>query len=110
MATSFPEAALQIGDFYRALNRLDDAQREYEAGIIGDPKQKLVYDKRIVQVLIAQGRKDQALARVNAILKEHSDDYDARMMRASIDVDSGDPGKLSSGTTELQTLAHEKPG
>jgi len=105
----FPDSALQIGDFYAALNRMDDAVTEFQVGATRFPKNKVIYQKRIARILIFQGKKDQARKLVEQILKEHGSDYDARMMRASIDVDSGDRSKLTSGTAELQSLAQEKP-
>jgi tetratricopeptide (TPR) repeat protein len=105
----FPDAAMQIGDFYAALNRMDDASREFQTGATKYLKRRLDYEKRIARVFIAQGKKDQAIKLIEEILKEHGDDYDTRMMRASINVDSGDPGKLNSGAVELKALATEKP-
>ncbi len=110
-ANRFPDSALQIGDFYTALNRWDDALREYQAGAGKHPKSKLIYEKRIVRVPhFPRGKRIRLLNLINQILKRvWQRPLTPRMMRASMNVDSGDPGKLNSGAAELQVLAQEKP-
>lgn len=103
------DTGLEVGEFYTALNRPEDAIREYQAAATSYPDNKAAYERRIAQIYMGQGKKDQAAKLLDEILRSHRDDYDAREMRASLDVDSGDPQKLSTGTSRLETLAKEKP-
>ncbi|MDP9170436.1 MAG: tetratricopeptide repeat protein, partial [Acidobacteriota bacterium] len=105
----FPNALMEIGNFYVAVNRPDDALREFEAGAKEDPKRKADYQKRTAEVLLSEGKKDEALVLIDAILKERPTDFETRVMRAGINVDSGDQGRLSTGMAELETLVKEKP-
>jgi tetratricopeptide (TPR) repeat protein len=108
-AKQFPDAAMDVGNFYTAINRPDDALREFQAGAKQNSGRKLDYQKRIAEVLLSQGKSDQARTLIEEMLKEHPTDFEARAMRAGTNVDSGDQAKLSDGLAELQALAKERP-
>ncbi len=105
----FTDSSMDIGNFYVAINRMDDALRQFQTGENENPKRKLDYQTRVAQVLVAQGKSDQALTLISEILEGRPTDFDARSMRAGINIDSGDPEKMKSGLAELTTLATEKP-
>ncbi|PWU08177.1 MAG: hypothetical protein C5B51_08220, partial [Terriglobia bacterium] len=68
-AKDFPAAYLTVGDFYLRMGDNDKAVQEYRDGIAKDTRQKSTYQKRIIEVLMRQGKREEASA-VNAeILK-----------------------------------------
>jgi tetratricopeptide (TPR) repeat protein len=105
----FPNASMDVGNFFVGVNRMDDALREFQAGAREDSKQKTEYQDRIAEVLVAQGKADQALTLANEIVKDHPKDFAARSLRAGINIDSGDQARLAAGLAELQVLVSEKP-
>ena len=69
-AAEFDQAYLVVGDFYLRIGDGDTAIREYKEGMSKDPKKKIIYEKRIIEVYMRQGRRGEA-ADLNAqILKE----------------------------------------
>ncbi len=49
---------LQTGDFYARIGEFDRAIQQYTAGLQENPDEKLVYQKKIIEVLGAQGKTD----------------------------------------------------
>jgi len=103
----FPEAYEKVGDFYLLqLNDFDAAMREYRDAIAKDPARKLVYQKRVIEVFLRQGKKAEA-ADLNAqILKEVPDDNDARGLAASLLLEKGE---IVRALAELQAVVSRAP-
>lgn len=105
-AREYDRAHMIAGDFYLRLGNVNDAIREYRAGVTDNPKRKADYQKRVIEALLRDGRKDEA-AQVNAeILKENPRDPDARGMAAGQLLEKGDVAKA---LTELQATVAAKP-
>ena len=105
-AKDFPGAYLAVGDFYLRLNGNDDAIREYREGIAKDPDKKATYQKRIIEALMRQGKREEA-AEVNAeILKADPGDNDAHGLSATLLLDKGD---INRALTELQAVVARAP-
>jgi tetratricopeptide (TPR) repeat protein len=105
----FDQAYLTVGDFYLRMGDGDSAIREYKEGIVKDPKKKTTYQKRVIEVLMRQGKRSDA-AEVNAqILKEIPDDNDARGLSASFLLDKGDVAKALQELQAVVTRAPENP-
>jgi tetratricopeptide (TPR) repeat protein len=105
-ANEFPQASLVVGDFYLRLGDGDSAIREYREGAGRDPKRKLTFDKRTIEVLMRQGKRSEA-ADINAqILKENPNDPDAKGLAASFLLDKGDVARALS---ELQAVVTAAP-
>jgi tetratricopeptide (TPR) repeat protein len=105
-AQDFPGAYLAVGDFYLRLGGNDDAIREYREGIAKDPKKKATYQKRVIEALMRQGKKEEA-AEVNAeILKADPTDNDAHGLAATLLLDKGD---INRALTELQAVVARAP-
>jgi cytochrome c-type biogenesis protein CcmH/NrfG len=109
-APRFPDAQMYIGNFYATMNRGDQALQEFQNGARAHPGRKRDYQKRIAEVLIALGRKPQAITVIKEVLAGDSGDFDARLILAGLDVDSGKTDRLTSGVATLEALAREKPG
>jgi tetratricopeptide (TPR) repeat protein len=105
-AKDFDRAYLVVGDFYFRNGDLAEALNQYKDGITADPKQKTMYQKRMIEILMREGRRTDA-ADINAgILKDNPKDSDARGLQASLLLDRGDVQKAIS---ELQAVVNAAP-
>ncbi len=105
-ANEFPQASLVVGDFYLRLGDGDSAIREYREGAGRDPQRKLTFEKRIIEVLMRQGKRAEA-ADINAqILKGNPNDPDAKGLAASFLLDKGD---VTRALSELQAVVTAAP-
>lgn len=102
----FPQAFLMAGDFYLRVGDGDAAVREYKEGMTKDPSRKLDYQKRVIEVLMRQGKKTEAAEINAAILKERPKDNDARGLEASLLLDKGE---ISRAIAELQAVVAAVP-
>ena len=66
----FPDHHMQAGDFYERIRDFDSALEQYDQGQKEDSKNKRVYQKKMVEVLGSQGKRDQATKMVTALLKD----------------------------------------
>ncbi len=105
-AKDYPNAYQVVGDFYTRLGDPDTAINQFKEGIAKDPARKLVYQKSIIAVLMAQHKRGDA-AEINAqILKENPNDSDARSLEASFLLDKGD---VTRALSELQAVVVRSP-
>ena len=88
-AKDFDKAYLVVGDFYLRLGDGDSAIKEYREGITQDAKQKITYQKRIIEALMRQGKRPEAAEINNQILKEDPNDNDAKGLEATLLLDKG---------------------
>lgn len=105
-AKDFNRAYLVVGDFYFRNGDADEAMRQYKEGIAADPKQTATYRKRMIEVLMRQGKRAEAADINNAILKDNPKDSDARGLQASLMLDRGEVQKAIS---ELQSVVASSP-
>ena len=105
----FPQAHLQLGDFYGRLRRWDDAIQQYEQGAQARPKEKLVYLKRITNVWLAEGKGERALQAVAEIRKEDPSDEGAQAVQASLLLASGKPDKIAEAVSLFKSLVDKSP-
>ena len=105
-AKEYPNAYLNVGDFYLRLNDADEAIRQYKEGISADGKRKATYQKRIIEVLIRQGQRAMAAEMNEAILRENPKDADARGLQASLLLEKGD---VQKAVAELQSVVTSAP-
>lgn len=106
---TFPEGRLQVGDFYAKVGNWTEAFHQFEEGAKNTPKEKLLYQKRIVDALLMQQKRADASKVVEAILKDHPKDVDARRVHASLRMESGKPEDLSGAIDEFVPLVKEAP-
>ncbi|HEV2445091.1 MAG TPA: tetratricopeptide repeat protein, partial [Candidatus Sulfopaludibacter sp.] len=108
-AKDFDQAYFLVGDFYLLLGDGDSAVREYREGMTKDPKRKTTYQKRIIEALMRQGKRNEA-AQLNAeILKEHPDDTDAKGLEGSLLLDKGDVNRALQELQGVVTRAPDNP-
>jgi tetratricopeptide (TPR) repeat protein len=108
-ARDFDQAYLTVGDFYLRMGDGDAAIREYKEGLAKDTKdakRKSDYRKRVIEVLMRQGKRSDA-AEINAqILKETPNDNDARGLAATFLLDKGN---IAQALAELQAVVTRAP-
>jgi tetratricopeptide (TPR) repeat protein len=105
-AAEYDQAYLVVGDFYLRLGDGETAMREYREGMARDAKRKSTYQKRVIEVLMRQGKRTEA-ADLNAeILKADPNDTDAKGLAASFLLDKGD---VARALAELQAVVTRAP-
>ena len=108
-AKEYDQAYLTVGDFYLRMGDGDSAIREYREGIAKDAKKKSTYQKRVIEVLMRQGKRSEA-AELNAqILKDDPNDNDARGLAATFLLDKGDVAKALAELQAVVTRAPDNP-
>jgi tetratricopeptide (TPR) repeat protein len=105
-AKDYEQAYLVVGDFYLRLGDGDAAFREYQEGAQKDAKKKSTYQKRMIEVLMRQGKRNEAAELNERILKETPDDNDAKGLQATFLLDRG---KVSEALAELQGVVTHAP-
>jgi tetratricopeptide (TPR) repeat protein len=108
-AKDFEQAYLTVGDFYLRTGDGDSAIREYREGIAKDVKKKATYQKRVIEVLMRQGKRSEAAEINSQILKEDPKDNDARGLAASFLLDKGDIAKALAELQAVVTRAPDNP-
>ncbi len=104
--SDYPDAFKKAGDFYFRIGDADQAIRQYQEGISADSAHKVEYQKRVIEVLIRQGKTAQAYEKDLEILKANPKDPEARGLKASFLLDKGD---VDAAVTELQSVVTAKP-
>src|SRR5262249_897736 len=102
-----PHLNQNVGSFYVKLGKLDEAIREYEAGIQLEPSEKNYYRKRIAEALIAQRQNSNAGRIIAAILKENPKDAEARLLQGSNYLEMGE---IAKAVAELQIAVQSDLG
>jgi tetratricopeptide (TPR) repeat protein len=105
----FPKAEMMVGDFFLRIRELDSAMRHYQEGVKRGGADKNSYQKRIVEVLVKQNKKDEAHQLINEVLKENSNDAEAIAIRASLSLLTGTREQLQAAINDLQTVVSRMP-
>jgi tetratricopeptide (TPR) repeat protein len=105
----FPEGHLDAGNFYAESGDWNDARREYEAGISANPKNKLIYQKRLATVFLSAGSRLEAEKILDEILKNHPEEDDARASRAVLRMAGGTPKDLDQAIEDFKPLLEKQP-
>jgi tetratricopeptide (TPR) repeat protein len=108
-AKDFDQAYLTVGDFYLRMGDADSAIKEYKEGITKDEKKKSTYQKRVIEVLMRQGKRNEAAEINSQILKENANDPDARGLAATFMLDRGDVAKALAELQAVVTRAPDNP-
>ncbi len=106
----FPDGHLMAGDFYFfRLREFELAKQQYEAGMAALPKDKAVYQKRLVELYASSGSNAEANQMVDALLKDNPKDTDAIAMHAALLLTSGKPEQINQAAIDLQSLVSKNP-
>jgi tetratricopeptide (TPR) repeat protein len=102
----FPLAYFTAGDFYLRVRDADNAIKQYREGEQKDAAHKVDYQKRVIEVLIQQGKTAQAYDQNLEILKNNPKDPEARGLKATFLLDKGD---VNQAINELQSVVTARP-
>ena len=105
----FPDGQLHTGNFRATLGQWDRAFGDFEEGARLNPKAKLVYEKRMVDMLLAQGKKDEARRMVELVLQDDPHDEDARRVRATLQLDAGGAENVAAALVDLNAMLAGNP-
>ena len=105
----WPQARGYVGDFYFRLKEYDNAVEQYQAGAKESSKDKMLYEKKIVETLAQQRKFGEAAQVVETILKQDPKDVDALAMRAALSLQGGDRTQLQSAINDLQAAITRAP-
>lgn len=98
------KAHLAAGDFYGSIAHWDQAKQQFEQGLATAPDQKMLFQKKIVNVLLAEGSKDQAGPLVDEILKKAPQDEEALRIRAGLRLESGHTEAVRAAVEDYKWL------
>jgi tetratricopeptide (TPR) repeat protein len=106
----FPDNHMQVGDFYERVRDFDSALQQYDEGQKEDSKNRRVYQKKMVEVLGTQGKREPAAKLLAGLLKDDPKDPEALAMHATLLLEDGDKAQVKTIITELQPLISKMPG
>jgi len=96
----------RTGDFYFTLRENARARQEYEKGL-NSGKDLAVYQKRLVQLNVAENKTADANAMVEQILKANSKDPEGLAMKSAMEVSSGEITKINKAVTDLTAMVRQ---
>jgi tetratricopeptide (TPR) repeat protein len=106
---TFPDAYRLVGDFYFRIRDLAKAVQYYAEGKKANPSQGPAFDKRTAEAYIAQGKGDDALKLLEAVIKQDAKDSDALAMRASLLLRGGKIEQIQRAVSDLQGVVQSSP-
>lgn len=98
-----------VGDFYMRIGRFHDAFETYRRGTEAHPKQRLDFEKRMVEALAFEGQSEEAFRLVERILEEKPKDNQARAMRGALRLRGGDPKELDAAIRDFEAALAGMP-
>jgi len=99
-----------VGDFYLARRDIPAALNEYQEGAKSDPKDAALYQKRMVNALLMEGKKDEAKATIGDLAKARPQDEEVQLVQATLWIESGKPADVDAAIKLLKPLVDKKPG
>jgi len=99
-----------VGDFYLGQRDVAAAMNEYNEGVKSDTKDKALYQKRIVNTLILEGKKDEAKATLGELAKSQPKDDEVQLAQATMWIEGGKPADVDAAINKLKPLVEKKPG
>ena len=103
-----PEGRSVLADFYSATGRMDEAMAIYKEVVAKSPD----YTQgryRLAEIMLMHGDIANAKNEVDGILKKDGNDRQAMILRARIEMQSGEPNDLKAAITDLQEVLRQEP-
>ena len=107
--SSSPDNRRKVGDFYARIRDWNRAFQVFKDGADKYSDQRTQYRIRMAQVLIAQGKPQDAMALMETATKDDPKSNDAMSLRASLQLQYGGKEKLQGAISDLQTLVSRTP-
>src|SRR5262249_48700488 len=95
---------LAVGDFYGSIERWGDATEQFREGMRVDSEQKTLFQKRIVNVFLAEDKRKEAANLVEEILKQQPRDPEALKIRAGLGIQSQRAEATASAIADYREL------
>ncbi len=106
---TIPDAYTIAGDFYFRTRQPDLALAEYRKGEAAQPDRRAVFRKREAQVLVAQGKFQDASRIVDEIIQRDPKDTEGIAMRAALRLQKGTPADINGAIADLQGVLSKAP-
>lgn len=107
---TFPDGREKVGDFYLTFRQFDQALETYKGGLSQGKQERLTFLRKIADVYVVQGRRDEALAVLDKhVLKEAPNDPVGLALRATLWLETGNRSQLQQAVTELETAVGKLP-
>jgi tetratricopeptide (TPR) repeat protein len=103
-----PEGRSVLADYYGSTGRLDEAIAIYKEVVTKSPDYAQGH-YRLAELLLNKNDLVNAKAEVDAILKKDANDRQAMILRARIEMQSGDQNKLKAAIADLQEVLKQEP-
>jgi tetratricopeptide (TPR) repeat protein len=104
----FPNGPMIAGDFYLRSGFFDLAEQAYKKGLERS-RQRRLYEKKLVEAMLVQGRKREALEITERLLQEDGDDAQAQALRAMLRLQGATRADLEAAISELEALLPKLP-
>lgn len=106
---SLPGARMALAEFYAIHHDPAEAIREFQRAMKEDPKNEIAYRKKMVTVLVSEGKRDEAEANLDLILKRDPNDAEARRVKAGFDLTARQQQRVSDAVNIYKDLAQKRP-
>lgn len=103
------EAAFVLGSFLVSRGENDRAKRVYERAMVSFPSRRGEFIGRLSEIAAAHGRRDQAVAAIDAALKGNSSDLSLQAHKAALELDSDQPERAQAAKLQLELLLKRMP-
>jgi tetratricopeptide (TPR) repeat protein len=106
----FPEGYQTAGDFLYRVRDYDAAVQFYREGASRTTKDKLTYQKRLIEVLFTQGKTKEARELLIEARKANPKDDETLAMDAALRLGSANKDEVQKATADLQAIVTRLPG
>ena len=106
---TFPDARLQLGDFFVRLGDFPRALEQFQGGKSENATLRRACDKKIVELLATEGKISDASALLAGLLKEDPKDPEAVGLHATLLLQRSGKNQAKAALAELQPLARKIP-
>jgi tetratricopeptide (TPR) repeat protein len=103
-----PEGRAVLGDYYGATGRLDEAIAIYKEVVAKSPDYRQGH-YRLAELMLNRGDLPNAKTEVESILKKDATDRQAMILRARIEMQSGDTNDMKAAIADLQEVLKQEP-
>jgi tetratricopeptide (TPR) repeat protein len=103
-----PEGRSVLGDYYGATGRLDEAIAIYKEVVTKSPDYTQGH-YRLAELMLNRGDLANAKTEVESILKKDANDRQAMILRARIEMQSGDSNDMKAAIADLQEVLKQEP-
>lgn len=104
-----PEVYSAVGDFYMRTAQFEYALETYRKGAEIAPKQRVDFERKMVEALAFQGKVGEAFELVERLLKENPKDNQARAMRGALRLRGGNPKELDAAIQDFEAALSAMP-